>query len=214
MVDARSASEPGSSQLRIYSPIEIYGEGENATVLRGTLVFDACCAGGVVRDLRIDDGGDCCVRCEGGHWELSRLRLCCSHGSALLACGGSRISLSECTCGGEGEEEVGYQVMLSAYVSAPTRCQHAARFRAAEGSGSESRFGRDPSRCREAPNERAMRSWHVTGRGLSLPAAHCASARRPPCWLLTALTCCSKAACLLTAPPPSCRASASASGLN
>ena len=73
--------------------------------------------GGAISDLRLEDGGDCCIRCEGGTWSLTRLRLRCSHGAALLASHGSRVTLNDCILGGEGEDEMGKHVMLSAYGS-------------------------------------------------------------------------------------------------
>ena len=116
LVDARGGGlDPGSSQLCVTRPVEI--SGEKGTVLRGTLVLSSSCVGGSIRSLRIDDGGDCCIRCEGGSWELTSLRLRCSHGSALLACGHARVTISDCVLGGEGEEEMGKHVMLSAYGS-------------------------------------------------------------------------------------------------
>jgi hypothetical protein len=114
-VDGRVGGGPGSSQLRVSRPVEICGE--PGAVLRGTLVLDKHCLGGAVRNLRIDDGGDCCIRCEGGSWELTGVRLRCSHGSALLVTGSSRVVLSECVLGGEDDEEAGQHVMLSAYGS-------------------------------------------------------------------------------------------------
>ena len=62
----------------------------------GTLLVDAGAAGGSIADLLLVDGGDCCLRIEGGSWSLSRLRLRCAHGAALLACGGARVSLTDC----------------------------------------------------------------------------------------------------------------------
>lgn len=115
LVDARDSGAPGSSQLRIHSPVEIVGE--PGAILHGTLVLDAACPGGSLRDVRVDDGGDCCVRCEGGSWELSRVRLRCSHGSALLCSGSARVTLRECVLGGEADDEIPQHVMLSAYGS-------------------------------------------------------------------------------------------------
>lgn len=115
LASAQLLGEPGSSQLRICRPVELCGE--PGAVLRGTLVLEAGCAGGSLRDLRLEDGGDCCLRCEGGSWRLARLRLRCAHGSALFACGSSRLSLESCVLGGEGEEDVRAAVTLSAYGS-------------------------------------------------------------------------------------------------
>jgi hypothetical protein len=115
IVNARSASDPGSSILCVRAPVELFGE--PGTVIRGTVTLDASSVGGRISNLRIDDGGDCCVRCEGGSWQLSGVRLRCSHGSALLACNAANLELSECVLGGEGADEVGKHVMLSAYGS-------------------------------------------------------------------------------------------------
>ena len=65
----------------------------------------------------MEDGGDCCVRCEGGAWAISNVRLRCAHGAAVLAYNEARVTLDECVLGGEGEEEMGKHVMLSAYGS-------------------------------------------------------------------------------------------------
>ena len=115
LVDGREDGAPGSSVLRVSKPVDIMGEA--GAVLHGTLVFEAGCAGGAVRNVRIDDGGDCCLRCEGGTYTLSNVRLRCSHGSAITVSGTSRVELNECVLGGEGDEEVGQHVMLSAYGS-------------------------------------------------------------------------------------------------
>ena len=115
LVSSKDAGDPGSSVLRISSPVRICGEAN--TICRGTLVLESSCAGGSVSDLRLDDGGDCCIRCEGGAWQLSRLRLRCSHGAALLACGDARIRIDDCVLGGEGAHELGAHVELSAYGS-------------------------------------------------------------------------------------------------
>jgi len=115
LVDGRTDGAPGSSLLRVARPVDLCGE--DGTVLHGTLILDRSCPGGAVRNLRIDDGGDCCVRCEGGCWEMSHVRLRCSHGSALLVSGPSRVTLEGCVLGGEGDAEQGQTVMLSAYGS-------------------------------------------------------------------------------------------------
>jgi len=87
------------SALVVSSPIVLCGE--PGAVVRGSLHLTAACAGGSISDLKIEDGGDCCVRCEGGRWELSNLWLKCCHAAAVLACGGARVTLSDCQCGGE-----------------------------------------------------------------------------------------------------------------
>ena len=115
LVGSSSIDEPGGSQARLRVPIELCGE--EGAVLRGTLVLEADCAGGVIRDCCLEDTGDCCLRCEGGSWELSRLRLRCAHGAALLACGAADVTLDDCVLGGESQEEGGTQVQLSAYGS-------------------------------------------------------------------------------------------------
>ena len=115
LVSSKSGGDPGSSQLRISRPVEICGE--EGSILRGTLVLDSCCVGGALRSLRIDDGGDCCVRCEGGSWELAHVRLRCSHGSALHVCGAARVAMADCVLGGEDDDEMGASVTLSAYGS-------------------------------------------------------------------------------------------------
>ena len=117
LAGSSSLDGPGGSQARLRVPIELCGE--EGAVLRGTLVLEAGCAGGVIRDCCLEDTGDCCLRCEGGSWELSRLRLRCAHGAALLACGAADVTLDDCVLGGESQEEVsaGTQVQLSAYGS-------------------------------------------------------------------------------------------------
>ena len=115
LVSAKTSSDPGSSQLRLRRPVEICGE--SGAILRGTLLIEKGCAGGAIRALRIDDGGDCCIRCEGGTWDLTGLRLRCSHGSALHVCGSAHIAMTDCVLGGEGDEEMGQNVTLSAYGS-------------------------------------------------------------------------------------------------
>ena len=115
LAGSSALDEPGGSQARLRVPIELCGE--EGAVLRGTLVLEAGCAGGVIRDCCIEDAGDCCLRCEGGSWELLRLRLRCAHGAALLACGAADVTLDGCVLGGERQEEVGTQVQLSAYGS-------------------------------------------------------------------------------------------------
>ena len=117
LASSPDADHPGSSVLRISAPVHISGEGEARTVVRGTLIFESSCAGASLSNLRIDDGGDCCIRCHGGRYELTRLRLRCSHGSALLADGASRVTLEDCVLGGESEHEIGRNVMISAYGS-------------------------------------------------------------------------------------------------
>eukprot|EP00908_Phaeocystis_cordata_P014940 Transcript_26047.p2 GENE.Transcript_26047~~Transcript_26047.p2 ORF type:complete len:210 (+),score=31.28 Transcript_26047:264-893(+) len=101
---SRSQGDPGGSQARLCAPVELCGE--EGAVLRGTLVLDAGCAGGSIHDCCLEDTGDCCLRCEGGTWELSRLRLRCAHGAALLACGGADVELHECVLGGESQVRV------------------------------------------------------------------------------------------------------------
>ena len=115
LVDAKVSGDPGSSVLRVASPINLHGE--QGAILRGTLILDAVCAGGSIEDLRLEDGGDCCLRCEGGTWTLNRLRLRCAHGAAVLACNQARVALTDCVLGGEGDDEMGKHVMLSAYGS-------------------------------------------------------------------------------------------------
>ena len=115
LVSSLDSDHPGSSVLRLRSPVHVVGE--PGTIVRGTLIFEASCAGGSLSDLRIDDGGDCCIRCHGGTYELSRLRLRCSHGAALLADGSAQATLTDCVLGGESEQEVGRHVMISAYGS-------------------------------------------------------------------------------------------------
>ena len=117
LVDSRGSDDPGSSQLRLRGPVHIHGESAASTTIRGTIVAPASCGGGSIKNVRLDDGGDCCLRVEGGRWELHSVRLRCSHGSALFACGVARISLTECVLGGESESEIGQHVMLSAYGS-------------------------------------------------------------------------------------------------
>ena len=115
LAGSSALDEPGGSQARLRVPVELCGE--EGAVLRGTLVLEAGCAGGVISDCCIEDAGDCCLRCEGGSWELLRLRLRCAHGAALLACGAADVTLDGCVLGGERQEEVGTQVQLSAYGS-------------------------------------------------------------------------------------------------
>ena len=110
-----SAGDPGSSLLRIRSSVVICGE--PGAIVRGTIVIESNCAGGSISDLRLEDGGDCCLRVEGGTWQLARLRLKCAHGAALKASNSSRVTLHECVMGGEAESEMGRHVMLSAYGS-------------------------------------------------------------------------------------------------
>lgn len=117
LVDAREAGDPGSSVLYIKSPVHICGEGEEVTVLRGTIVAEPGCAGGSISNLRLDDAGDCCLRCESGVWELRHVRLRCAHGAALKMSKHARAKLHGCVMGGEGEEEMGRHVALSAYGS-------------------------------------------------------------------------------------------------
>jgi len=64
--------------------------------IRGTLIFEASCAGGSLSDLRIDDGGDCCIRCHIGTYDLTQLRLRCSHGAALLVDGRAQATHTDC----------------------------------------------------------------------------------------------------------------------
>ena len=115
LVDSRSAGDPGSSLLRIRSSVVLCGE--PGAIIRGTIVIESNCAGGSISDLRLEDGGDCCLRVEGGTWQLARLRLKCAHGAALKASNSSRVTLHECVMGGEAESEMGRHVMLSAYGS-------------------------------------------------------------------------------------------------
>lgn len=116
LCSARTAGDPGSSVLRVHSPVRIHGE--DGAIIRGTIILEASSAGGSIVNLQLEDGGDCCVRCEGGSWDFLRLRLRCSHGSALLVCGAARITISDCILGGEGEHEIAqHVVMLSAYGS-------------------------------------------------------------------------------------------------
>lgn len=115
LVSSMDSDQPGSSVLRLRSPVHI--EGEAGTIVRGTLIFEAGNAGGSLSDMRIDDGGDCCIRCHGGTYLLERLRLRCSHAAALLADGGAQVTLTDCVLGGESEHEIGRHVMLSAYGS-------------------------------------------------------------------------------------------------
>jgi len=94
----------------------IWIEGEAGAILRGCLVLGA--AGGRIERIRLDDAGDCCIRCVGGQWHLRDVRLRCSHGAALHASGGARVTAEDCTLGGEGEHEIGrHVVMLAAYGS-------------------------------------------------------------------------------------------------
>ena len=116
LVDGRPDGGPGSSQLCVTQPVEIHGEAGTVCVLHGTIVLGKGSAG-VMRDLIIEDGGDCCVRCEAGDWELVHVRLRCSHGSALLVSGSARVALISCVLGGEGDVEAGKHVTLSAYGS-------------------------------------------------------------------------------------------------
>ena len=57
------------------------------------------------------------MRSEGSAWSLDRVRLRCAHGAAVLACNDARLELNDCVLGGEGEDEMGKHVMLSAYGS-------------------------------------------------------------------------------------------------
>ena len=115
LVDARVDGKPGSSVLRLTSPVRL--RGERGTILRGTIVAEAGCAGGSMSDLSVEDAGDCCLRCEGGVWDLRRLRLRCAHGAALKASNGAKVELHECVMGGEAKSEMGVHVVLSAYGS-------------------------------------------------------------------------------------------------
>ena len=54
LVSSLDNDHPGSSVLRLRSPVHIVGE--PGTIIRGTLIFEASCAGGSLSDLRIDDG--------------------------------------------------------------------------------------------------------------------------------------------------------------
>ena len=115
LVSAADEADPGSSVLRLSSPVRL--RGEPGAIVRGTIILDPGCAGGEIVDLRLDDGGDCCLRCQGGVWNLERLRLRCSHAAALFACGDAKVRLVDCILGGEGENELGKHVELSAYGS-------------------------------------------------------------------------------------------------
>ncbi len=90
--------------------------GEPGAIVRGTLVLGT--AGGTIERVRLDDAGDCCLRATEGRWRLERVRLRCSHGSAIFLSGGATLELSACRLGGESEQEMGkHVVMLSAYGS-------------------------------------------------------------------------------------------------
>ena len=52
LVSSLDNDHPGSSVLRLRSPVHIVGE--PGTIIRGTLIFEASCAGGSLSDLRID----------------------------------------------------------------------------------------------------------------------------------------------------------------
>lgn len=95
---------------------KIWLDGEPGAILRGCLVLGS--AGGKIERLRLDDAGDCCVRCLGGWWHFSALRLRCSHAASLQASSSAHVTLEDCVLGGEGEHEIGrHIVMLSAYGS-------------------------------------------------------------------------------------------------
>eukprot|EP00854_Cymbomonas_tetramitiformis_P022706 gene22706-27408_t len=100
-----------SGRLRIDR--HVFLSGEEGACIRGTLVLGA--EGGEISDLTVDDGGDCCLRCEGGDWTLRDLRLRCCHSAALHVSGSARVVLCGCTLG--GDEDHGTAVMLSAYGS-------------------------------------------------------------------------------------------------
>ena len=179
--------EPGGSQARLSVPIELCGE--EGAVLRGTLVLEAGCAGGVIRDCCLEDTGDCCLRCEGGTWELSRLRLRCAHGAALLACGAADVQLFECVLGGESQEEVsaGTQVQLSAYGSVqeaklPKRACYAVVAR------DEARVVARRCELRQAPPPPACPPACLPARPLACPPAGLPA--RPPACLPACLPAC------------------------
>ena len=98
LVSSLKADDPGSSQLRVDSELNV--RGEPGSVLRGTLVLGGKGRGGSISGLRLEDGGDCCIRCEGGRWTLEDLELCCSHSASVHASAGAELDLSGCTLGG------------------------------------------------------------------------------------------------------------------
>ena len=55
LAGSSSLDGPGGSQARLRVPIELCGE--EGAVLRGTLVLEASCAGGVIRDCCLEDTG-------------------------------------------------------------------------------------------------------------------------------------------------------------
>ncbi|KAL3898930.1 MAG: hypothetical protein SGPRY_012739 [Prymnesium sp.] len=127
LVASLRQDDPGSSRLFVDRPIHL--SGEKGARIRGSLVLRASgrCrgggggegdregegggwrdfggeedGGGVIRGLQIEDGGDCCIRCEGGLWQFEELNLLCSHSAALHVCREAQVEMRECTLGGEG----------------------------------------------------------------------------------------------------------------
>jgi hypothetical protein len=77
--------------------------GERGTLLRGMLVFKESAREASVRDMTLQDAGQCCILCESGTWHVTNCFLMCGHASALKATARAVTHMRRCRIGGEGE---------------------------------------------------------------------------------------------------------------
>ena len=100
-INARDDGVPGSSRLvmRLHAPVRMSGEA--GAVLRGNIVVGQACPSGSISDLVIEDSGDCCLRLEGGAWEIRRVNMFSGHGAALKVVNHAHADLDDCIIGGD-----------------------------------------------------------------------------------------------------------------
>ena len=73
----------GHTVLDVHKSVHLHGE--RGTVLRGMLVFKESAVQGSVRNLTVQDAGQCCILCETGTWCIEECFLMCGHASAFKA---------------------------------------------------------------------------------------------------------------------------------
>ena len=75
--------------------------GAEGAMLRGMLILDS--PRGSIRNLKVQDAGDCCLKIKSGDWHVESCFLLCGHASAVRAEGRSSVRVSSCKLGGEGK---------------------------------------------------------------------------------------------------------------
>lgn len=91
----------GHTVLEVTKSVHL--RGERGTLLRGMVVLKEQAREASVRDMTIQDAGQCSLLCETGTWHVHNCFLMCGHASALKATGKAAVHLRRCRIGGEGE---------------------------------------------------------------------------------------------------------------